>query len=502
MKSFLHVLAFCLLFYGLPKHSSAQTECGTDRIHEKLFAADSAYREEFLRDERQLKTAANNPFQRKSVVHTIPVVVHVVHVGESLGLGSNISDSQIMNAVQGATDRFRNIIGNGVDVEMEFCLAVRDPDCNPTTGIIRIDASGFPDYVAHGIKHNGANGVEEEEIKDLSRWPFADYINIWVVNHIQGAAAYANFPSSTNANQGIVIRASSMRQSSETLAHEIGHYLNLRHTFNGDEDDTECPPDDDCTDDGDRVCDTPPHKRSDCFTLNPCTASGIWDNARYNYMSYCNNRELFTQGQKDRMLLSLNTHAGRITLLNSLGCTPVASTCFAYDLQQTTASSSTSITWSSDCVADAFALEYRVAGDSAWTTVDSVTPPFAVDLFPCSIKHDWRVQALCDTSASAFSQINSFTVLCPGIQQGHADGFNFKVYPNPGNGRFHLSASSGGVDRWQVKIQDITGRAVYEKSFPQVQQIDDRMQLTAPPGFYLLQITNSTHSASGLLIIQ
>ncbi len=34
------------------------------------------------------------------------------------------------------------------DIQIQFALAVRDPNCNTTTGINRIDGSGLPGYVS------------------------------------------------------------------------------------------------------------------------------------------------------------------------------------------------------------------------------------------------------------------------------------------------------------------------------------------------------------------
>src|SRR5690606_24351055 len=109
--------------------------------------------------------------------------------------------------------------------------------------------------------------------------------------------------------------------SSIVLTHEVGHGFNLPHTFNGDGGNSSCPNNNNCTTQGDYVCDTPPHKQNDCGSSNPCTTSGIWDNSRRNYMSYCGTRNRFTQGQKERTRASLLVYP-RSHLLNSPACTP------------------------------------------------------------------------------------------------------------------------------------------------------------------------------------
>ena len=59
---------------------------------------------------------------------------------------------------------------------------------------------------------------------------------------------------------GIVMEARYFNENPdhlEILAHELGHYLGLLHTFSGG-----CK-NDDCLKDGDRVCDTPPDRSND-----------------------------------------------------------------------------------------------------------------------------------------------------------------------------------------------------------------------------------------------
>src|SRR5690606_28114945 len=134
-----------------------------------------------------------------------------------------------------------------------------------------------------------------------------------------GVVAQSNYINSGNANAILLI-------------HEIGHYLNLRHPFQGG-----CP-NNDCLLQGDRVCDTPPDNStaavSPCSgSFNSCTTDAddprpinpfttdVPDNHRL-YMDYgfwsCMNQ--FTQGQKDRMMLALLTT--RASLLQSQGCIP------------------------------------------------------------------------------------------------------------------------------------------------------------------------------------
>ena len=52
---------------------------------------------------------ANNKLYKGPLdVYTIPVVVHVIHKGEAVGTGTNISDAQINSAITNLTDTYRN----------------------------------------------------------------------------------------------------------------------------------------------------------------------------------------------------------------------------------------------------------------------------------------------------------------------------------------------------------------------------------------------------------
>jgi hypothetical protein len=321
-SNFILIIISLLFFQMQSKGQSAQ--CATDFIHNNLMQTDSAYRNQIVTLESQVEAITQNHSNNKlrSTLYTIPVVVHVIHLGEPLGTGSNITDNQIQQAIAGLNDRFRNVNGLGVDVELEFCLASKDPNGNSTNGINRVDGSSVPNYSANGITPTGnpCSGAGATVIKDLSRWPVSDYYNIWVVSEICNGSfvGYASYPVG-GLYDGLVIVSTSMTSNSGTLPHEMGHGFSLYHTFNGDGGNVSCPVDTNCLVNGDYVCDTPPHKQGDCGTTNPCTLAGVWDNSRYNYMAYCPLVNRFTQGQKDRMRATFLV-APRDSLLTSVGC--------------------------------------------------------------------------------------------------------------------------------------------------------------------------------------
>jgi hypothetical protein len=298
--------------------------CGFDEHHAWLMKSDPDYKTKFIHQKAILDSLKYAPVvssRNLKQVFTIPVVVHVIHLGEQIGYHTNIPESQILGAIDGLNERYANVNGAGVDIGINFCLANRDPNGCPTSGINRVDGSVIPGYSDQGITWDGNCGVDERAIKDLSKWPTWEYYNIWVVNDICGdVAGYAYYPNG-NEYDGTVIDIVSMRYDNGTLAHELGHGLNLKHTFSGS-DEGECPVNDNCLDDGDEICDTPPHRNNYCGTMNPCSSEGEWLNSRYNWMSYCFPSTAvgrFTADQQERIMNAMSVDP-RASLLSSQGC--------------------------------------------------------------------------------------------------------------------------------------------------------------------------------------
>ena len=324
------VFLFLFLFTGFVRAQS-EAECGTDVRHQYLLSTDSVYKKSYLKHEQVIRNLGANSAKFKlqqSGVYTVPVVVHVIHNGEPIGTATNLSDTVIQNAINGMNLRFSNLLGNSLDIGVQFCLASLDPNGNPTNGITRNDGSGIANYKALGITISNSCGASEFDVKDLSRWPVTDYVNIWVVNTIcpNTSSAYATLPIDLSISDGdiniydydgIVIRWDYMKYTSTTLTHEMGHIFGLLHTFQGATS-TTCASNVDCTVDGDGICDTPPHLQNNCLTI-PCAYTGTANFSFNNYMSYCPVRNLFTPNQKIKMVDQFLVFP-RETYLNSKGC--------------------------------------------------------------------------------------------------------------------------------------------------------------------------------------
>ena len=369
MKTILHLILsfFTLLLF---QDSFSQAICGFDAVHARKMKEDPAYRKNVLAGEASIRTyiathpqltlppksitidKAGTPTPLSIPLYTIPVIVHVMHTGGAVGSIYNPSDAQITDAIN-----YLNNVYNGTyvdpsqgpiqgagDLGIQFVMAQRDPNCNPTNGINRIDASAVSGYVSGGVQAaQTAIGTADVNIKNLDRWNTSQYYNIWIVNKIDGndgtsgqfIAGYAYLPGASTAEDGIVMLATQMLRGQKTLPHEIGHAFYLYHPFQGSTDQTVCPLNTDCSVDGDQVCDTDP------ISYNINSGTGVIDfscrsgtntcasppgtpyspNTESNFMNYTNCYTLFTIGQKARMQA---TAAGsyRSSLSSSQGGTP------------------------------------------------------------------------------------------------------------------------------------------------------------------------------------
>jgi PKD repeat protein len=321
-RTVLNIFLPVLLLTAFSAYSQDELPCANEAFQQKLFEED-VFKAEFAK--------INASIQRQRIagvpdeLYVIPIAVHVIHKGEPVGTGSNISDQQIIDAVRGANERWRNMNGLGVDMNVQFCLAQFDPHGNPSNGIDRVDGRVLPNYEQYGISYVealGEPGSNEEDTKNLSNWPHTYVFNIWVVHRIAGDwGGYCFFPFTFNyPTDGVVITANSMTYNSTTLAHEIGHGMGLFHTFQASE--NGCPSNNVCFLEGDWVCDTPPHKKSECVSNGAnCSSSpdSVLQYSFKNYMSYCPGRNIFTAGQKERSRLAIKSST-RWTLTKSYAC--------------------------------------------------------------------------------------------------------------------------------------------------------------------------------------
>jgi len=309
--------------------------CGTDSLHDEKMKSDPDYKKRHEEMLESIGTAASSQRRLPNGVLQVPVVVHVMHKGETIGTGTNISDEEVKLGLKYLNNYWRSISdtygdGDGVDMKIEFVLAIQDPNGNMTNGIDRVDLSTDDAYVNNGVNLRENSGISDTELKAYSVWDPYSYYNVWIIDEIDNSNCYVNDGSyiagyayyasehGQSYDGSVVLICTYLQESSSTWAHEMGHALNLLHTFYGDD-----PDNSRCGDDG--IPDTPEHIRTieitpsiywDCGTsslnncdlafnqvINPETGyarnSGTHKDHMFNYMDYSGCSSEFTGGQRN-----------------------------------------------------------------------------------------------------------------------------------------------------------------------------------------------------------
>ncbi len=297
------------------------------------------------------KRARLRTSESEEVPRYIPVVVHVLHKGEPVGEGTNLSDRQILSQIDVLNEDFqrRNAdtlltedlfkpIASGMNVQ--FVLAKTDPDGKPTTGIIR--KKGTQDVWDPYLR---------EQICAESYWPAEDYLNIWVCDLGRSYLGLSQYPdidlpglgeedTENRLTDGVIIDYSvfgsiekdpdadlpPLYDRGRTTTHELGHFFGLKHVWG---DSYVCGPDD-------YVDDTPPSNKDyngQCpASAYSCESDDMYENYLYYTKDACMNA--FTQQQVERMEVVLNNAPRRNSLINAAGVNPPPGSFYDLALKQ------------------------------------------------------------------------------------------------------------------------------------------------------------------------
>ena len=275
----------------------------------------------------------------------VPVVIHIIHNGDAVGTGENISDDQALSQITVLNQDFRKMVGTpgananpvGADTEIEFVLAKRKPDGTATTGIDRVQVSTT----------QFTSMANVETMKQTTVWDSSKYLNIWTVRIGGGSAiwngtlGYAQFPSYSGISgmgynnpttealtDGLVMRhdafgsrtlypagiyGGTSYDKGRTATHELGHWAGLRHIWG----------DDAC---GNDFCaDTPTAHDSNggCPIVLAC--DGASNEMVENYMDYTDDAcmNIFTLDQKTRITTVFKNADRRSSLLYSDALVPI-----------------------------------------------------------------------------------------------------------------------------------------------------------------------------------
>jgi len=285
---------------------------------------------EIEENRKEINTHINKVLQRKDSykskvkeVITIPVVFHIVYKTDA----EKLSEERVRSQLDVLNEDFRMLNDNvdetlsifkdrAADLEIEFCLAQRDPDGLPTSGIEYISTAVDTFYfdARQAIKFSDLGGTDV--------WSADEYLNIWVGDLEPGLLGYGQFPGMEKSTDGIAINYVQLGRvgttagiTGRTATHEVGHWLDLQHIWG----------DGDCSmDDG--IEDTPPADdwHSGCTpSSDSCTDDNEPDMVQ-NYMDYSDDTclTLFTKGQKERVRAIFEPGGPREIILSSQACMP------------------------------------------------------------------------------------------------------------------------------------------------------------------------------------
>jgi hypothetical protein len=331
---------FTLIFAWLTFSVAAQRNCLTHPVPGAIgseFRPGGRFFEQKIADliSREDKSVLTDP----DTIYYIPVVVHVLHNGEPLDSGRNISLQRIQSQIDVLNQDYGRQSGSpgfnnhpaGADTRIRFCLATQDPSGNPSNGVVRVN-TGTDAFDLF---------TQNAQLKNYSLWDPEKYLNIWVCKLQNNYIGYAQYPyiSPIWADSlpmvpniedvqpdGVVIEYRvfglvpagqsgpyGVYNKGRTATHEVGHYLGLLHIW-GDGFS--------CADDKTDFCSDTPKQgtfTSGCPATVASCVSGV-PAMKENYMDYTNDAcmNIFTQEQKKRMRIVLRNCIRRKTLMQNV----------------------------------------------------------------------------------------------------------------------------------------------------------------------------------------
>ncbi|MBA2417451.1 MAG: zinc metalloprotease [Nocardioidaceae bacterium] len=248
--------------------TAARAAAINSRLREQL--ADRGYRA----DPRGLESGSVN----------VDVRMHVITRADGTG---GVTNTQLDRQIEVLNQAFSGATNTAAAANTPFRFAIASIDRTANTDWYDWSLSDRDDKEAKSALHQGG----------------ADDLNFYITGLQDGLLGYATFPkANVSTDDGVVILNESLPggnavpyNKGDTATHEIGHWLNLFHTFQGG-----------CGKTGDAVADTPAQLAGNNIfecddSLDTCSAPGT--DPVHNFMNYTDDRcmDRFTKGQSDRM---------------------------------------------------------------------------------------------------------------------------------------------------------------------------------------------------------
>lgn len=372
---------FTLVFFALSSLLLSQNlshECGNQKIDSIRKITDSEFDSKVFQLNNDINGYIDLNYKNNSSAqsvmaisptaqYVIPVVVHIVLDPSNPNINNTtVSYAQVQSQIDALNLAFAKGYPTGpsaVDTRIQFCLA------QIPMGIASWPVASEPGVIRYNDGANSQNQLSVSSTNNLinltnsgGRFPFTNYLNIWVVNSIDGNCSgvqgYAINPLGPQIGQtgfaidGVVIRVDAFgdnstgnnfilqphnlygagcptsfaqRNQGKVLVHEVGHYLNLWHTFQNDiASGATCAgaTPGTCSSQGDFCCDTPPSNVSSTFICGSAipTSCGSTPDMVENYMYYATDPCLntFTLNQRNRMWAYLNMFRSDLFTQNNL----------------------------------------------------------------------------------------------------------------------------------------------------------------------------------------
>jgi hypothetical protein len=168
------------------------------------------------------------------------VVVNIIHNGELVGTGTNISKAQVNSQISSLNRDFNRLNEDAINTPAEFAVVASRMNIEFTLVEINRVKGSKPSWTIQ----------DNEELKSLIYRAAEDYLNIWVCD-LTDYYGYAQFPLSTlpgiensltnRLTDGVIISYKNFGSidygnfdldpaynKGRTAVHEVGHFFGLR----------------------------------------------------------------------------------------------------------------------------------------------------------------------------------------------------------------------------------------------------------------------------------